>query len=121
MARRPESGARPGGRPSKKAPPQGQAHIQATFNNTIVTLTDTQGNVIAWGSSGAAGFKGSRKSTPYAAQLAAGNVAKVCMDAGMREVDVFIKGPGPGRESALRALQASGIDRKSTRLNSSHH
>ena len=110
MARRPEGvGARPGGRPSKKAPPQGQAHIQATFNNTIVTLTDTQGNVIAWGSSGAAGFKGSRKSTPYAAQLAAGNVAKVCMDAGMREVDVFIKGPGPGRESALRALQASGM------------
>src|SRR5262245_8897599 len=108
MARRPE-GARPIGRPTKKAPPQGQAHIQATFNNTIVTLTDLQGNVIVWSSSGAAGFKGSRKSTPYAAQLAAGNAAKTSLDAGLREVDVFIKGPGPGRESALRALQASGL------------
>jgi len=108
MARRPE-GARPSGRPAKKAPPQGQVHIQATFNNTIVTLTDTQGNVIVWASAGSSGFKGSRKSTPYAAQLAAGNAAKTSMDAGLREVDVFIKGPGPGRESALRALQASGL------------
>ena len=108
MARRPEA-PRSGGRPSKKAPPQGQAHIQSTFNNTIITMTDLQGNVVAWQSSGASGFKGSRKSTPYAAQLAAGNVAKTCIDAGMREVDVFIKGPGPGRESALRALQASGL------------
>jgi len=108
MARRPE-GARPTGRPTKKAPPQSQAHIQATFNNTIITLTDLQGNVIVWNSSGTSGFKGSRKSTPYAAQLAAGNAAKSSLDAGLREVDVFIKGPGPGRESALRALQASGL------------
>src|SRR2546430_7723705 len=113
MARRPE-GARPGGgRPAKKAPPLGQAHIQSTFNNTIITMTDAQGNCVAWGSSGSAGFKGSRKSTPYAAQLAAANVARAVMDAGMREVDVFIKGPGPGRESALRALQASGLRVKS--------
>jgi small subunit ribosomal protein S11 len=108
MARRPE-GTRTGGRPAKKAPPFGQAHIQSTFNNTIITMTDAQGNTVAWASSGSAGFKGSRKSTPYAAQLAASNVARSVMDAGMREVDVFIKGPGPGRESALRALQASGL------------
>lgn len=108
MARRQEN-IRTSSRPSKKSPPIGQAHIQATFNNTIVTLTDTQGNTILWGSSGAAGFKGSRKSTPYAAQLAAQNVARACVDAGLREVDVYIKGPGPGRESALRALQASGL------------
>ena len=76
-------------------------------------MTDAQGNCVAWGSSGSAGFKGSRKSTPYAAQLAAANVARAVMDAGMREVDVFIKGPGPGRESALRALQASGLRVKS--------
>lgn len=108
MARRPE-GARGSGRPSKKAPPFGQAHIQSTFNNTIITITDAQGNTVAWASSGSSGFKGSRKSTPYAAQLAASNVARAVMDAGMRECDVFIKGPGPGRESALRALQASGL------------
>jgi small subunit ribosomal protein S11 len=83
-------------------------HIQSTFNNTIVTVTDLQGNTLTWTSTGAAGFKGSRKSTPYAAQLAATQAAKQAMDLGMREADVFMKGPGPGRESAIRSLQAAG-------------
>jgi small subunit ribosomal protein S11 len=89
--------------------PLGQVHIQSTFNNTIVTVTDLQGNTIAWNSTGSAGFKGSRKSTPYAAQLAAAQAARSAMDAGMREADVFIKGPGPGRESAVRSIQAAGL------------
>jgi small subunit ribosomal protein S11 len=89
--------------------PHGQAHIQASFNNTIVTVTDTQGNTVAWSSSGSVGFKGSRKSTPYAAQLAASATARQAMDMGMREVDVYVKGPGPGRESAIRSLQAAGM------------
>jgi len=89
--------------------PHGQAHIQASFNNTIVTVTDPQGNTVAWSSSGSVGFKGSRKSTPYAAQLAAGATARQAMDMGMREVDVYVKGPGPGRESAIRSLQAAGL------------
>jgi small subunit ribosomal protein S11 len=89
--------------------PQGQVHIQSTFNNTIVTVTDLQGNTIAWTSTGAAGFKGSRKSTPYAAQMAAAQAARAALDAGMREADVFLKGPGPGRESAIRSLQAAGL------------
>jgi len=89
--------------------PQGQVHIQSTFNNTIVTVTDPQGNTLTWTSTGAAGFKGSRKSTPYAAQLAAAQAAKQAMDLGMREADVFLKGPGPGRESAIRSLQAAGL------------
>jgi small subunit ribosomal protein S11 len=89
--------------------PHGQAHIQASFNNTIVTVTDAQGNTVAWSSSGSVGFKGSRKSTPYAAQLAASATARQAMDMGMREVDVYVKGPGPGRESAIRSLQAAGL------------
>jgi small subunit ribosomal protein S11 len=89
--------------------PHGQAHIQASFNNTIVTVTDPQGNTVAWSSSGSVGFKGSRKSTPYAAQLAASATARQAMDMGMREVDVYVKGPGPGRESAIRSLQAAGL------------
>jgi small subunit ribosomal protein S11 len=89
--------------------PHGQAHIQASFNNTIVTVTDPQGNTVAWSSSGSVGFKGSRKSTPYAAQLAASATARQAMDMGMREVDVYVKGPGPGRESAIRSLQAAGM------------
>jgi small subunit ribosomal protein S11 len=89
--------------------PHGQAHIQASFNNTIVTVTDPQGNTVAWSSSGSVGFKGSRKSTPYAAQLAATATARQAMDMGMREVDVYVKGPGPGRESAIRSLQAAGL------------
>jgi small subunit ribosomal protein S11 len=89
--------------------PHGQAHIQASFNNTIVTVTDPQGNTVSWSSSGSVGFKGSRKSTPYAAQLAASATARQAMDMGMREVDVYVKGPGPGRESAIRSLQAAGL------------
>lgn len=88
----------------------GRAYIQATFNNTIVTVTDQSGNVIVWVSAGNLGFKGSRKGTPYAAQMAASAVAKKAMDLGIRQVDVFIKGPGAGRESALRALQAAGLE-----------
>jgi small subunit ribosomal protein S11 len=93
------------GRRVRKNVPQGQAHIQATFNNTIITITDQQGNVITWGSAGTVGFKGSRKSTPYAARMAAQETAKQAMDHGVREIDVFVKGPGPGREAAIRALQ----------------
>ena len=106
------AGKRPvrrGGKKEKRAVPYGKVCIQATFNNTIITFTDLQGNTIAWGSAGGAGFKGSRKSTPYAAQIAAQNTARAAMDAGMREVDVLIQGPGPGRESAIRALQAAGM------------
>jgi small subunit ribosomal protein S11 len=88
---------------------QGQAHIHATFNNTIVTITDTQGNAICAASAGAAGFKGSRKSTPYAARIASQNAAKIAQDSGMQEVEVIVKGPGPGREAAIRAIQSSGI------------
>lgn len=87
----------------------GIVHIQSTFNNTIITITDSAGNVIAWSSSGVQGFKGSRKSTPFAAQLAAENAAKKAMEHGMREVEVYVKGPGAGRESALRSLQATGF------------
>ncbi len=93
----------------KKLVPTGRAYIQATFNNTIVTLTDPQGNVISSSSSGASGFKGSRKSTPYASQMAASNAARKAMDAGMKQVDVFVKGPGSGKEAAIRALQAAGL------------
>jgi small subunit ribosomal protein S11 len=88
----------------------GAAHIQATFNNTIVTITDPGGDVIAWSTSGNLGFKGSRKGTPYAAQMAAASAAKKAMDMGMKQVDVYIKGPGSGRESAIRALQAAGLE-----------
>ena len=87
----------------------GQAHIKTSFNNTIVALTDREGNVIAWESAGSAGFKGSRKSTPFAAQLAAEEAARKAMEHGMRSVAVFVKGPGAGRESALRALQTAGF------------
>ncbi len=87
----------------------GIVHIQSTFNNTIITITDSAGNVIAWSSSGVQGFKGSRKSTPFAAQLAAENAAKKAMEHGMKEVEVYVKGPGAGRESALRSLQATGF------------
>lgn len=88
---------------------QGQVHVHATFNNTIVTVTDTQGNALCWSSAGSSGFKGSRKSTPYAARLASQNVAKVAQDHGMQEIDIVVNGPGPGREAAIRALQSSGI------------
>ena len=88
----------------------GVAYIQSTFNNTIVTITDPVGNVVAWSSSGAQGFKGSRKSTPFAAQMAAQDAAKKAMDHGMRSISVYVKGPGSGREAALRALQAAGFN-----------
>ncbi len=97
------------GRKERRAIPQGQCHIQATFNNTIVTITDPQGNVITWASAGTAGFKGSRKSTPYAAQMAAQVAAKTAQENGVRELDIFIKGPGPGRESAIRSVQQTGL------------
>lgn len=94
---------------TKKMVSEGVAHIHSTFNNTIVTITDPTGNVVAWSSAGAVGFKGSRKGTPFAAQLAAESAAKKAMDAGVRSVQVYVKGPGAGRESALRSLQASGF------------
>ncbi len=105
----PRRPVRRGGRRERKAVPYGRVHIQASFNNTIVTFSDPAGNVVAWGSAGASGFKGSRKSTPYAAQIAAQNTARAAMDAGMREVDVQVQGPGPGREAAIRALQQAGL------------
>jgi small subunit ribosomal protein S11 len=94
----------------KKNVPNGVAHIQATFNNTIITITDPVGNVVAWSSSGSKGFKGSRKSTPFAAQIAAEDCAKRAQEHGMRSLEVFVKGPGSGRESALRALQSVGLN-----------
>jgi small subunit ribosomal protein S11 len=96
-------------RSERKSVPRGQAHIQATFNNTIVTLTDPNGNVLSWGSAGAQGFKGSRKSTPYAAQVTAESAVRKAMDHGLRQVDVYVKGPGSGREAAIRSLQSSGL------------
>ena len=89
--------------------PYGQAHIYATFNNTIVSMTDQSGNVIAWASAGTSGFKGSRKNTPYAARMAAETAAANSQQHGMKEVDVFVKGPGPGREAAIRSIQQSGL------------
>ncbi|HYX39206.1 MAG TPA: 30S ribosomal protein S11 [Oligoflexus sp.] len=96
-------------RKTKKNVPMGVAHIQATFNNTIVTITDLNGEVVAWSTAGAKGFKGSRKSTPFAAQVAAEEAARKAMDAGMRSISVLVKGPGSGRESAVRALSAVGL------------
>ena len=89
---------------------KGHAHIQSTFNNTIVTLTDVHGNALSWASAGQLGFKGSRKATPYAAQMAAESATKAAMEHGLRSVEVFVKGPGSGREAAIRALQATGLD-----------
>jgi small subunit ribosomal protein S11 len=97
-------------RRERKNVPAGHAHIQASFNNTIVTITDLSGATVAWGSAGLAGFKGSRKSTPYAAALSADGAAKRAMEHGMRQVEVFVKGPGAGREQAIRSLQAAGLE-----------
>ena len=97
-------------RKEKKNIPTGIVHIQSTFNNTIVTITDPSGNVVAWSSSGVQGFKGSRKSTPFAAQVAAEDAARKAMEHGMKNVEVYVKGPGSGRESALRSLQAAGFN-----------
>lgn len=98
-----------GRRRERKVIPRGQAHIYATFNNTVITVTDMTGSPVAWGSAGSAGFKGSRKSTPFAAQMSAETAARKAMEHGMQSVDVYVKGPGPGRESAIRALQAAGL------------
>lgn len=97
-------------RREKKNIERGAAHIQSTFNNTIVTISDTQGNVVSWASAGEMGFRGSRKSTPFAAQTAAETAAKIAKDYGMKTVEVYVKGPGAGREAAIRALQTAGLD-----------
>jgi small subunit ribosomal protein S11 len=112
--------------PTKKATPKkskkekrhvvhGVAHVQATFNNTLITITDLEGNVVSWASAGTLGFKGSRKGTPFAAQQAATTAANVAKDHGLRSIDIRVKGPGSGRESAIRALQAAGVEVKSIR------
>lgn len=107
MAKRIRSRAR---KKERKNIPRGIAHIQSTFNNTVITITDPHGNAIAWSSAGVLGFKGSKKSTPFAAQLAAADVAKKAQDHGVRSVEVYVKGPGSGRESAIRSLQAAGLE-----------
>ena len=107
---RTSSPARKGRRKDRKNVAQGNAYIKSTFNNTIVSITDPEGAVIAWASSGQVGFKGSRKSTPFAAQLAAEAAARRAQEHGMKKVDVFVKGPGSGRETAIRSLQATGLE-----------
>ena len=99
-----------GKRRERKHVPAGIAHIQSTFNNTVVTISDLQGNVLAWASAGTSGFKGSRKGTPFAAGLVAENAARKAMDHGVRQVEVYVKGPGSGREAAIRSLQAAGLE-----------
>ncbi|MDP9379044.1 MAG: 30S ribosomal protein S11 [Chloroflexota bacterium] len=99
-----------GRRRERRQVPRGSAYIQSSFNNTMVTLTDPRGNVLSWGSAGASGFKGSRKSTPYAAQVTAEGAARRAMEYGLRQIDVFVKGPGSGREAAIRSLQAAGLN-----------
>ncbi len=105
-------GKRPGGkrRRERRAIGKGQAHILATFNNTMITITDTGGNVVCWSTAGAEGFKGSRKSTPFAAQMAAASAAKKAMELGVTSVEVFVNGPGAGREAAIRSLAAAGLE-----------
>ena len=97
-------------RRERKVIPRGRAYIQSTFNNTIITITDPNGNVVSWSSAGASGFKGSRKSTPYAAQMSAEAAARRAMEHGVRQIEVFVKGPGSGREAAIRALQSAGLN-----------
>ena len=97
-------------RREKKNVTVGQAHIQSTFNNTIVAVTDQQGNLLAWGSAGSQGFKGSRKSTPFAAQVTAEGAARKAMEHGLKQIEVFVRGPGAGREAAIRSLQAAGLE-----------
>ena len=104
-----EKAAAPRKRRERRVIPRGTAHVKASFNNTIVSIADPAGNVIAWSSAGAAGWKGSRKSTPYAAQVAAENAARKAMDVGMKSLEVFVRGPGAGREAAIRALEATGL------------
>jgi small subunit ribosomal protein S11 len=106
----PKTAARKPRKKDKKNIPAGQAHIRSTFNNTIISITDPTGAVVAWSSSGDVGFKGSRKSTPFAAQMAAEAAARKASDHGVKKVDVFVKGPGSGRETAIRSLQAAGLE-----------
>jgi small subunit ribosomal protein S11 len=113
MAKSSKAGGKKGGRRERKNVPHGVAHIHATFNNTIITITDPTGNTVAWSSSGGQGFKGSRKGTPFAAQSAAQVAGQSAKDHGMRSLDVRVKGPGAGRESSIRALQAAGLEVKS--------
>lgn len=105
--------SRRGSRKQKRTLASGQIHIYATFNNTIITITDDHGNTVSWASAGAVGFKGSRKSTPFASRLATEKALKAAIDMGLREVDIFVKGPGPGRESAIRAIGATDMKVKS--------
>ena len=109
MATRQQATAATRRKKARRVPPEGVAHIHASFNNTMVTLTDPQGNVVSWASAGQSGFKGSRKGTPFAAQQAAEKAGRVAVDMGMRSVTVLVRGPGAGRESAVRALGASGL------------
>jgi small subunit ribosomal protein S11 len=112
---KPRSGSKDRKKKEKRIVPHGVVHIQATFNNTLITIADPEGNVVSWSSAGRIGFKGSRKGTPFAAQVAAQNAAHTARDAGMRTVDVEVKGPGGGRESAIRALASTGLAVKSIR------
>ncbi|MBT3241074.1 MAG: 30S ribosomal protein S11 [Chloroflexi bacterium] len=105
--------SRSGSRKAKRTLSSGQVHIYSTFNNTIINITDNQGNTLTWASGGGVGFKGSRKSTPFAATLATEKAVKVAQDMGIKEVDLFVKGPGPGRESAIRKVQSMGLKVKS--------
>jgi small subunit ribosomal protein S11 len=109
MAKTQRTARRTGARKVKRSISSGQIHIYASFNNTIITIIDTQGNTVCWGSSGSAGFKGSRKSTPFAARLAAEQSVKTAMGLGLQEAVLFVKGPGPGREAAIRAIQSMGL------------
>jgi small subunit ribosomal protein S11 len=109
MAKEVRSTRRSSSRKGKRTLSSGQVHIYSTFNNTIVTITDHQGNTVTWGSSGSVGFKGSRKSTPFAARLAAEQAIKAAISMGMQEAELYVKGPGPGREAAIRAVQSLGI------------
>jgi small subunit ribosomal protein S11 len=113
MAKATKAGSKKGGKKEKKNVPHGVAHIHATFNNTVITITDSVGNVLSWSSAGVQGFKGSRKGTPFAAQTAAQVAGNAAKDHGVRTLDVRVKGPGAGRESSIRALQAAGIEIKS--------
>src|SRR5574338_681329 len=110
MAERKAAAKGKGRKRERKSVPRGRAYVQSTFNNTLITLTDPNGNVLSWASAGASGFKGSRKSTPYAAQIAAEGAARKAMEHGLRQVEVYVKGPGSGREAAIRALQAAGLN-----------
>ncbi len=101
---------RSGAKKSKKNVPNGIAHIQSTFNNTIVTISDTRGDVVSWASAGSSGFKGAKKGTPFAAQTAADSAGRRAMDQGMRQIEVMVSGPGAGRETAIRALQGAGLE-----------